>query len=351
MSFQTFSLHQLGWRPGFAQHLTLEDFEAGYPARVVGVHRNGLSVLSSRGVATVVLSHNLESAVTVGDWVLLEMDAARVLRMIERHSLIARIAAGTGQGTQTIAANLDTLFVVTSCNDDFSLSRLERYLSVAFESGVEPVIVLTKSDLCADVDGYIDAARTIAADVAIVAIDATSTVSVGQLARWLEHGQTVAFVGSSGVGKSTLANTLAGDDTQTTGGIREDDARGRHTTTSREMFALPSGAWVIDTPGMRELRVGAVETGMNTVFDDIAAFAARCRFGDCSHEGNAGCAVEQAIAEGQLDARRLVNYRKLLRESTHASNTLKERHDRNRQFGKLSRDVQRAQREKKGRDY
>jgi ribosome biogenesis GTPase len=355
MSIQAYTLFQLGWQPGYSQHLTLQDFEAGYPARVVGVHRSGLSVLSARGLATVVLPRDVaagvEPAATVGDWLLIEMETPRVLRLLERQSLIARIAAGSEHRAQAIAANLDTLFVVTSCNDDFNLSRLERYLAVAFEAGVEPVIVLTKADLCADVETYLDAARSIAPTIAVVPVDATSALSVENLAPWLGSGQTGAFVGSSGVGKSTLANTLTGSAAQATGGIREDDARGRHTTTAREMFALPGGAWVIDTPGMRELRIGSVETGMNTVFDDVEALAAQCRFHDCRHQGDRGCAVAAAIDDGSLDGRRLDNYRKLQREAANAARSIKERHEHDRHYGLLNHRTQRSQREKKGRDY
>ncbi|EIL91879.1 ribosome small subunit-dependent GTPase A [Rhodanobacter spathiphylli] len=351
MHSQTFTLFQLGWRLSYSHDLTLQDFEAGYPARVVGVHRNALSVLSARGAASVILSAAVEPAITVGDWLLLEMEAPRVLRLLARQSLIARIAAGSERRLQPIAANLDTLFIVTSCNDDFNLSRLERYLTLAFEAGVEPVIVLTKADLCGDVGSYLDAVRTIAPAVACVPIDATSTACAEPLAAWLGGGQTVAFVGSSGVGKSTLANTLVGSAARVTGGIREGDARGRHTTTARGMFALPSGAWVIDTPGMRELRVGAVETGMNAAFDDIERLAAQCRFHDCRHQGDRGCAVEQAVAAGTLDGRRLANYRKLQREAAQAARSTKERREHDRHYGVLNRHAQRLQREKKGRDY
>lgn len=347
-------MFQLGWRPGCSQNLTVQDFEAGYPARVIGVQRSGLSVLSSRGAATVSLSHavaaGVEPAVTVGDWLLIEKDEPRVLCVMERQSLVARIAAGSEHRQQAIAANLDSLFIVTSCNDDFNPSRLERYLALAFEACVEPIVILTKADLCPSVDGYLDAVRTIAPAVTMVAIDATSAACIEPLAPWLGPGQTVAFVGSSGVGKSTLVNRLASHAAQATGDIRENDARGRHTTTAREMFALPSGAWVIDTPGMRELRIGAVESGMNAVFDDIEALAARCRFRDCSHQGNRGCAVESALADGTLDDRRLANYRKLQREVANAMRTTRERREQGRQNSLLNRNAQRLQREKKGRD-
>jgi ribosome biogenesis GTPase / thiamine phosphate phosphatase len=256
---------------------------------------------------------------------------------------------------QPIAANVDTLFIVTSCNDDFNLSRLERYLAVAFDARVEPVIVLTKIDQCVsagiEVDTYTEQARSIASTAAILTVNATSTDSAFSLSSWLQRGQTVAFVGSSGVGKSTLINTLLGASTQTTAGIREDDGKGRHTTTSRQMFASHSGAWVIDTPGMRELKVGAIETGMSQVFDDIDALARGCRFRDCAHAGDdEGCAVDAAIAAGRLDSRRLISYLKLRREAQNAARTVRERRERERHAGRVHRSAQRLTRRRKGRD-
>ena len=350
MSMQTLS--QLGWRPSYAQHLSLADFESGYPARVTAVHRSGLSVLSSRGAGSVILPHHLvdaPSAVAVGDWVLVEHEADRVTRLLERQSLIERVAAGDEHRRQSIAANIDTLFIVTSCNDDFNLSRLERYLALASEAGVEPVVVLTKTDLSHQASDYVaEAAGTLGA-VTVLALNATDATAVAQLAPWLEAGRTVAFVGSSGVGKSTLTNGLLGDRSQQTQAIREDDARGRHTTTAREMFRTDSGAWLIDTPGMRELRIGAVESGLAAVFDDIEALAAQCRFRDCHHHGDADCAVERALAEGVLDQRRLANYRKLQREAAAAQRTLREQRERSRQFGAMTKAVMRAKRDRLGR--
>ncbi|MFC5741155.1 ribosome small subunit-dependent GTPase A [Dyella tabacisoli] len=353
MSTQIFSLHQLGWRPAYAQHLTIDDFEAGYPARVVGVHRNGLAVLSSQGAALVALPPQraamAETAITVGDWVMVEQDASRMLRLIERQSLIARVAAGSDHRLQSIAANLDTLFIVTSCNDDFNPSRLERYLALAFEAAVTPVVILTKPDMCADANHYADAARQVAPSVTLLMVNATDATSIAQLRPWLQSGQTVAFIGSSGVGKSTLTNMLVGDTTRLTAAIREDDAKGRHTTTSREMYALASGAWVIDTPGMRELRIGAASTGMSAVFDDIETLAAQCRFRDCRHESDEGCAIVSAMADGELDGRRFANYFKLQREAVNATLSTKERHERDRQFGTMSRTAMRAKRDRQGR--
>jgi len=349
MSLLTFSLHQLGWRAEYAQSLTLADFEAGYPARVLAVHRSGLTVLSSRGQASVVLPHHLDTGVAVGDWVWLADDADRVLRVLNRQSLVERIAAGGDHQRQLIAANLDVLFVVSSCNDDFNPSRLERYLTLALNAGVTPVIVLTKADLGEGVSGYVTEAEQLMPGVAVVAVNALDDDSVSQLSPWLAPGKTVAFVGSSGVGKSTLTNRVIGEASQRTSGIREDDARGRHTTTSREMFPTASAAWVVDTPGMRELRLATAHPELDAVFEDIAALALQCRFGDCHHHGDAGCAVEAALAEGTIDARRVDNYRKLQREAMRTRQTLREQREQGRQFGAMAKQVMKAKRERLGR--
>lgn len=297
-------------------------------------------MLSERGSQTVVLPPGvmaeLDRPVTVGDWVLIENEAPRVQRVLAAYGVITRVAAGTDHRLQAIAANLDTLFVVTSCNHDFNRSRLERYLAVACEARVEPVIVLTKADLCEQVDELVDEARSLASGVQAVAVNATSAPAVAALDPWLRSGQTVAFVGSSGVGKSTLVNTLLGHASQVTAGIREDDSRGRHTTTAREMFAVASGAWVIDTPGMRELKVGAVENGLRTVFDNIEVLATRCHFRDCRHESETGCAVLAAVAAGELDPRRLASYHKLQREAARSSLSTAARRERERRFGRMA---------------
>lgn len=346
MSPPRHSLTQLGWRAFHSQQLQLEDLDAAHPARVVSVHRNGLDVIAEQGTALVSVPHHVTAAepmgITVGDWVLVENDASRVARLIRPFSVIVRTAAGRDHRQQAIAANLDTLFIVTSCNDDFNPSRLERYLAVAFEAQVEPVIVLTKADLCEEVQRFVDQASQLS-QVQVVALNALQPECAMVLASWLQAGRTVAFVGSSGVGKSTLVNTLTGA-SQSTAGIREDDSKGRHTTTAREMFALESGAWVIDTPGMRELKVGAVQSGLASVFGNIESLAANCRFRDCRHESEAGCAVLAAVARGQLDERRLASYRKLQREAAIAAMTTHERHARDRRFGRVVASAQQLKR-------
>jgi ribosome biogenesis GTPase len=337
------SLDRLGWSACYSQQLTLEDLSAGFPARVCGVQRSHLTVLCERGSLDVIVPPSLlgivDASIAIGDWLLVEHEAPRVLRVLERRSLIARMAAGVEQRLQAIAANLDTLFVVTSCNDDFNLSRLERYFTVARHAQIEPVIVLTRADLCADAETFVAQARSIAGDIAVLALNATEHSAADALASWLARGQTVAFVGSSGVGKSTLVNALLDTQTQATGGIREHDAKGRHTTTSRQMFALPSGAWVIDTPGMRELKLGAVESAVSEVFDDIETLARNCRFRDCQHRDDAGCAIHAAVAAGLLDARRLTSYQKLQREALRAAQSVRERRALERRWGRMHRAI------------
>lgn len=354
MTFQH-SLSELGWSALFSQQLALEDLESVHPARVVSVHRGHVDVLGEGGTERVIVPSNLFESdgsvpVAVGDWALIENAASRVARVLERRSLIARMAAGIERRRQLIAANLDTLLIVTSCNQDFNLSRLERYLAVAREGHVEPVVILTKADLCEDSNEFVKSAQAIAGSAPVVALDATSASAVQRLESWLISGQTLALAGSSGVGKSTLTNTLLGEASQVTQGIRADDDRGRHTTTSRQMFRLPGGAWVIDTPGMRELRIGAIDEGLRATYTDIERLEDQCRFRDCDHQRAAGCAIVAAVAAGSLDARRLENYLKLQRESARAARSLREQRELDRSWGRLHRNAQRQRRKERGRE-
>ena len=283
-----------------------------FPARVAVVQRTLLTVLSESGEHSVTLPPELrpddsKPAITVGDWVTVDRQTLQVLSLLDRKSLIVRMAAGAEWRPQSIAANVDTLFVVMSCNADFNLSRLERYLAVAFEARVTPVVVLTKADMCADPTALIAEAQGVTGPgVSVIALNATDAEgSVATLKPWLAPGQTVAFVGSSGVGKSTLINSLLGAEAQATSAIRENDGKGRHTTTARHLRQTPTGVWLIDTPGMRELRIGAALAGVSQTFADIESLATECRFRDCRHQQDNGCAVRAAITAGTLDARRL----------------------------------------------
>lgn len=342
MSEPNHRLSQLGFSPFFRQQLDLDELESATPARVTEVQRSGVTVAAADSEHAVAiggkwLQQPPEARPTVGDWVLLNDRHDAIERLLERKSVFRRVAAGTRKDVQLIAANVDTLFVVTSCNDEFNLSRLERYLSLAFEAGVEPVIVLTKSDLADDAEPYIAATRSLGTSLSIECVNALDASTLSGLRAWCTTGQTVALVGSSGVGKSTLVNTLSGAPAQTTRAIRVDDDKGRHTTSSRSLHALPDGGLLLDVPGMRELQVADAEQGIAQMFEDVESLAAQCRFNDCAHESEPDCAVRAAIASGQLDERRLRNYRKLLREEAHNTASLAEQRRRARQFTRMVR--------------
>lgn len=328
-------LQALGWQPFFAQQISVDELAATPPARVVEVHRNGLHVLGDSVDALLAPRPD----VTVGDWLMLNPSHPQSSRVLERISLIKRRAPGTGRQEQLIAANIDTAFIVTSCNQDFNVARLERYAALAFEAGITPVIVVTKTDLATDPQSYTDAARGVSEMIEVVALDARGSAPRTQLSSWCRPGKTVAFLGSSGVGKSTLTNALLESHSIETQAIREDDAKGRHTTTRRELHAMPNGCLILDTPGMRELKLTDAVDGINDLFADIQELAAACRFNDCQHETEPGCAVLKAVEQGALDAVRLGRWRKLLAEDAFNSASLAERRSRDKAFGKMVRGV------------
>ena len=341
---QTFStLADYGWTPYFQSQLDLDEVATTRPARVMAVHRGALEIACPDFSGRVPPPGDDErDRVTVGDWLLIDAASRQPVRLLTRSSLFRRKAAGAGRETQLIAANVDTLFVVTSCNQDFNLARLERYLAVAREADVTPVVVLTKADLTDDVARYAAQAADLLAGLIVEAVDARVSDAAMRLRDWCGPGQTVALVGSSGVGKSTLVNTLAATAQQATAGIREDDAKGRHTTSARSLHPLPTGGWLVDTPGMRELALADAESGLADVFAEIVALAADCRFADCRHESEPACAVQQAITEGRLDPARLKRWRKLAAEETHNSETIAQSRARYRAFGKRVKGAMRA---------
>lgn len=333
------SLRDCGFVPFFVQQTSLDELEQGRVGRVTEVQRSLIIVFDGSDERSIPLTsswHNAapEDRPTVGDWVVLDEQLSRVERVLDRKSAFRRVAAGDRAEIQLLAANIDVLFIVTSCNAEFNESRLERYLALAVEAGIIPVVVLTKVDLSDDADSYAERARRVQPGLPVEPVNALDKSTLGGVIAWIERGSTIALVGSSGVGKSTLLNTLAETELAATNEIREDDKKGRHTTSHRALHRLPGGGLLIDVPGIRELKVAAVGVALASVFDDINAMASKCRFSDCSHEYEPDCAVRNAIENGEIDARRLRNYLKLKRENERHTASLAEKRLQDRAFGK-----------------
>ncbi len=286
--------------------------------RIATVHRARATAESQFGPVNLSLPKRSSTAdYAVGDWILVDMSTRIPVRRLERKTTLQRRTEG-GQAPQLIAANVDTLFIVSSCNDDLNVARLERYLALANEAGTTPVIILTKADQVEDTGPWRDQVSGLQRGLEVVTLDATAPDAALALAQWCAIGQTVALVGSSGVGKSSLLNTLsqkATDEAQLTGSIRESDAKGRHTTTSRSLHRIAGGGWVIDTPGIRTLHASDLSVGLDQVFAEIAELAPDCRFRDCTHNHEPGCAVRAAVSVGRLDPDRLERWRKLADEN------------------------------------
>ena len=340
-------LTALGWGQDFTAQLEsaqIERLQSGelQAVRVAEVHRSQLIAWGEAGNVEIERQPtDAQIAVAVGDWLLHDAEAQR-WQLLTRRSVLERKAAGEGVGSQLIAANLDTLFVVTSCNREFNPARLERYLALALDGGVEPVLVLTKIDLCEDPEDYARQAGELRPGQVVELINSKDPASVQGVRAWCPPGQTAAMVGSSGVGKSTLATAL-GVEGQATGAVREGDDKGRHTTTWRSMHRLPGGGLLIDNPGVRELQLGECETGIQALFADVLDHA-NCKFSDCGHSHEPGCGVLAAVAEGRLEQRRLDSYRKLLAEQRINAEALAEKRARERTQGKFYKSVQGSRR-------
>lgn len=318
-------LESFGW-DSFFEEESLAQFEVG---RILLEHKHMYRIMCEDGEYIAELSGKFRHEAlakgdypAVGDWVHIrkieEESKAIIHGVFSRRSSFSRQAAGERTAEQIVAANVDYLFLVNALNHDFNVRRIERYLLLAYESGSMPVIVLTKSDLCEDVEQKILETEAVAIGVPIFAVDSLQQAGIELLQQFVAPGKTIALVGSSGVGKSTLLNALMGSEVAKIGGIREEDSKGRHTTTHRELFQLPSGGLVIDTPGMRELQLWEGSEAIHATFSDIEELAKGCRFRNCEHEKEPGCAIRNAIENGVLVAKRLQNYKKLQKEIAYA---------------------------------
>jgi len=321
------TLEDLGWSDLFAAHFAPWAEQGLVPARVVA--QKGLTQVSTGEAEHYAeLAGKLRREVelpgggagypAIGDWVALRPPTgdgrALIHAVLPRKSKFSRKVAGNRTDEQVVAANIDTIFLVSGLDADFNPRRIERYLTAAWDSGARPVVVLNKVDKCEDPDGCLLEAQAVTMGVPVHRVSAKHALGVEELEPYLGRGQTVGLLGSSGVGKSTLINRLLGREAQRTGNVREGDDRGRHTTTHRELFVAPGGALLLDTPGLREIQLWEGDQGIESAFPDIEELAERCRFNDCRHQGEPGCAVEEAVAKGELAAERLESYRKLQKE-------------------------------------
>jgi ribosome biogenesis GTPase len=329
----TGTLADLGWDPGWAAAFLPFDAAGWRPARIVAAHRDSWILAAPDGDGPATISGRFRHEAigpgdlpAVGDWV--ATSGSRTDGTIVIQAIVPRRTAfrrhtddgSTFAGEQVLAANVDVAFVVTGLDGDFNLRRLERYLAVAWSGGATPVILLNKADVASDLEGQRLAAEAVAPGVEVRPMSALHGDGVAELAAdHLAPGRTAVVLGSSGVGKSTLVNALLGTERMRTGGVRDDDSRGRHTTTHRELLRVPGGALLIDTPGIRSLGVAGAADGIDTAFADIAGIASGCRFSDCRHESEPGCAVRAALADGTLARERFDSHRKLEREAAHVA--------------------------------
>jgi ribosome biogenesis GTPase len=337
-------LQKLGWQPHFSDQLTPDESintnTLTRPVRIIEVRGNaGLHVVGAD--IDEIITARRDLVVAVGDWILLD-ENNRPTKLLERKSLMKRRAPGPGCKVQLIAANLDTCFVVSSCNQDFNVARLERYVAMALEANVAPVVVLTKGDcLLYDIDdaqdeqdahwvldSYLQDAKGIAgtsSTIPVVFLDARGDEPTHKLAQWCQPGKTVAFLGSSGVGKSTIVNSLCGSQVAQTGAVQEGDrGMGRQTTTRRQLYFLSNGCAILDSAGMREIQMIDAANGVAEVFSDLVELSRQCRFGNCQHAGEPGCAIAAALEKDDIDSDRLARWEKLVAEDQSNSKSLAE---------------------------
>ncbi|MBL1141608.1 MAG: ribosome small subunit-dependent GTPase A [Proteobacteria bacterium] len=306
-----FKLSQLGFKSFFSEQLLAEEIDVSHPARISKIYRSHCIVWSSNGIIEFDVGVFSEPKnIAVGDWILIPNQGERPLRKLDRETVLIRKAAGKRTNDQTIAANVDTLFIVMSCDQDFNVSRIERYMALALEAKINPVVVLTKIDLVDNADQFKKEVEALQNDLRVECVNAKDKSSLESLRTLSTEGHTIALVGSSGVGKSTLINSLT-DAEQLTAEVSAEDGKGQHTTTSRSLHLLNDGGILIDTPGIRELQLSDCETGIEDAFEDVMKFMTQCKFNNCQHDTEKVCGIKAALESGELDQRRWKNYRKL----------------------------------------
>jgi len=355
-----YDLSALGFGPSFQEQLTRWASGDVFPARVAAEHRGVYEVWSSAGAARAQLAGRLRvelengASPGVGDWVALkELPSPERTTIIHdlfaQRTVFTRGAAGRQARAQVIAANVDLVFVACGLDEDFNVRRIERYVARIWASGARPIVILNKADLCENAEARVLEIETRCPGVPVYVTSAIRAEGLGPIRASIGHGLTAAFVGSSGAGKSTLVNALLGERRMATAEVRASDGRGRHTTTRRQLVLLSGGGLLLDTPGMRELQI-VDEAGLGAVFEDITLLAARCRFRDCRHDSEPGCAVKEAIASGEMTAERLEHFHKLEREAQSHERRHNERlrRESERAWGRLSDEAARSRRRKRG---
>ncbi len=321
-------LAQLGWNEQFDTHFAPYAGHGYIAGRVALEHKHMYRVYTESGEVLAEISGKMrhlasgrEDYPAVGDWVVLsprfDEEKATIHAILPRMSKFSRKVAGATTEEQIVATNVDTIFLVNAVNNDFNVRRIERYLIMAWESGANPVVILSKADLCEDVDGFVKEVESVAFGVPIHVVSSLHDQGIDSVTPYLQGGKTIALLGSSGVGKSTLINRLVGEDVQRVNDVRKGDDRGKHTTTHRELLVVPGGGLIIDTPGMRELQLWEAGEGFHDAFEDIEELSKACYFSDCQHDREPGCAIQAARRDGTLDAKRYASYQKLQRELAH----------------------------------
>ena len=317
----------------------------GIPARVTAVHKERFEIVCEHGMTHARLKTkeyyvDTQYFPTTGDFVMINYipnGDSQIIATLPRRTFFSRRDPGPIPRDQAVAANFDYVFIMQSLNMDFNPKRLERYLILAWQSGATPVILLTKADLVEDYWDYLMQVERVAAGVSVHVVSAHTGYGLQRLNAYLQSGKTVVFLGSSGVGKSSLVNALAGEEIMSVSAIREDDSKGRHTTTHRQLIRLKSGVMIIDTPGMRELGMWDVSEGLSDAFTDVEQFVGKCRFSDCTHGREPGCAIKAAIAAGELDIARWESYRKLKEEAVRKEEMLRRKHEWSKSVAKFTR--------------